>query len=259
MLAGSCLTITRGQFRVETRSDASNASGPPAATGSRLRSLATILIVNIAAPLAVYYGLRSAGLTAVTALLLSGVFPALGVAFGVIRHRRLDVLGALVLAGIIVGTVAALLSHNPRLLLVDGSVPTVVFGASCLFSLRTQHPLMFGLAREFTGPDTARGREMTALWQYEGYRQVFRVITAAWGVAFIAEAAARIVIIYNTSTGTALAISRVMPWLIVGLMSAWTVAYGTYRRKKGERLAAAAGAGQATVEAAAAPANHASG
>jgi hypothetical protein len=82
---------------------------------------------------------------------------------------------------------------------------------------------------------------MTRLWQYEGYRQVFRVITAVWGVAFLVEAALRVVIAYNTSAGTALAISKVSPFVFGAIMSAWTIAYGTHRKKKGERMAAASG------------------
>ena len=183
--------------------------------------------------------------TAVTALLLSGVFPALHVIINAIRHRRLDVVGALVLAGIAVGTVLGLVSHNARLVLVEGSVPTAVFGVACLGSLWARHPLMFSFAREFTGPDTAKGQEMTRLWQYEGYRRVFRVITVVWGVAFLLEAALRVVIVYNTSTGTALAISKATPFVFFAIMSAWTVAYGTHHKRKGERMAAAGQAGEA--------------
>ena len=224
-----------------TSSDARQTAASPAAKGGRLRSVTMIVIFDIAAPLAAYNLLRSAGLTAVTALLLSGVFPALGVAIGIIRHRRLDVVGAVVLAGIIVGSVLGLVTHSARLVLVEGSVPTAVFGVACLGSLWARRPLMFSFALEFTGPDTAKGQEMTRLWQYEGYRRVFRVITAVWGVAFLIEAALRVVIIYNTSAGTALAMSKVTPFVFAAVMLAWTIAYGTRQRKKGERMAAAAG------------------
>jgi hypothetical protein len=198
-----------------------------------------IVIFDVAAPLAAYSLLRSAGLTAVNALLLSGVFPALGVAIAAIRNRRLDVIGALVLAGIVVGSVLGLVSHSTRLLLIEGSVPTGVFGVACLGSLwGTLRPLMFSFALEFTGPDTVQGREMSRLWQYDGYRRVLRVITAVWGVGFLVEAALRVIIVYNTSTGTALAISKVMPFLFGAIFSAWTVAYGARQKKKGERMAA---------------------
>ena len=198
-----------------------------------------ILIFDIGAPLAAYNLLRTAGLPAVTALLLSGVFPALGVAIAVFRSRRLDVVGALVLAGIAVGTIAGLVSHSPRLLLVEGSVPTAVFGLACLGSLWARRPLMFSFALEFNGPDTAKGREMSRLWHHEAFRRVFRIITAVWGVGFLLEAALRVIIIYNTSTGTALVSSKVTPFVFAAIFSAWTIAYGTRQRKKGERMAAA--------------------
>lgn len=224
-----------GSSVLDTNRQARRSTGTGA---GRLRSIAMIAFFDIAAPLAAYGLLRSAGLTAVTALLLSGVFPALGVAIGVIQHRRLDVVGALVLAGIVVGTVLGLVSHTARLVLVEGSVPTAVFGVACLGSLRARHPLMFSFAREFAGPDTAQGREMTELWQYAPYRRIFRIITTVWGVGFLLEAALRIVIVYNTSTGTALASSKATPFVWAAALSAWTVGYGRHQRRKGERAAA---------------------
>lgn len=241
MRAAGPRNIVKGPFVVKTSNDAGRAAGPRPAKGGRLRAIAMIVIFDVAAPLAAYSLLRSAGLTAVMALLLSGVFPALGVTIGVIQNRRLDVVGALVLAGIVVGTVLGLVSHSTRLLLVEGSVPTAVFGLACLGSLWRRHPLMFSFALEFTGPDTAKGREMTRLWQYDGYRRVFRIITAVWGAGFLLEAALRVVIVYNTSTGTALASSKIMPFLWGAVLSAWTVGYGARQKKKGERMAAATG------------------
>jgi hypothetical protein len=224
---------------MDTSGDARRTAGDTPARGGRLRSIAMILIFDVAAPLVAYNVLRAVGLTAVTALLLSGVFPALGVAIGAVRNRRLDVVGALVLAGIAVGTILGLVSHSPRLLLVEGSVPTGIFGLACLGSLWAPRPLMFYFAVEFNGPDTAKGREMIRLWQHEGFRRVFRIITAVWGVGFLLEAVLRVIIIYNTSTGTALATSKVTPFVFAVIFSAWTVAYGTLQKKKGERMAAA--------------------
>jgi hypothetical protein len=196
------------------------------------RSTMKIVLVDVVAPLVAYSLLRSAGLSTVTALVLSGVFPAFGVAVGVVRHRRLDVVGALVLAGIAVGTVLGMVSHSARLVLLDRSVPTAMFGLACLGSLWTRRPLMYGFALAFVGPDTARGREMTDLWQYEGFRHVFRVITAVWGAGFLLEAGVRVAIVENTSTGTALSLSKVMPFVWVAVFIAWTIGYGRYRKRK---------------------------
>jgi hypothetical protein len=199
--------------------------------------MAMVVIFDIAAPIVAYKLLRSAGQTAVTALLLSGVFPVIGVIISAIRNRRLDVIGAVVFAGIAVGTIVGLISHSARALLIEGSVPTAVFGFACLGSLRARRPLFFSVVLEFTGPDSAKGREMNRLWE-QGYGRIFRVITAVWGAGFLIEAALRVVIVYNTSIGTALAISKVMPFVTGGILSVWTLAYSAYLKKRGERIAA---------------------
>lgn len=208
----------------------------------RLRPIVMIVVFDIAAPLVAYGLLRSAGLSTVTALLLSGVFPAAAVAVGVVRRRRVDAVGAVVLASIVVGAVLGLVGHSAKPVLAEGSVITAVFGLACLVSLRTRRPLMYALALEFSGPDTARGQEMIQLWRHDGFRHVFRVVTAVWGAGFLVEAAVRVVIVESTSTGTALASSQVTPILWAAVLSGWTVAYGNHRRKQGERAAAAAGA-----------------
>src|SRR5580692_10962046 len=209
---------------------------------SRLRSAAKIVVFDIAGPLAAYQLLRSAGLSTVSALILSGVLPGVAVLSGLIRRHRVDAVGALVLAGIAVGTILGLVSGNPRLVLVEGSVPTAVFGVLCLASLRSRRPLIFRFALEFMGPDTPRGRDFDGLWQYYAFRHAFRVFTLVWGVTYLAEAAARVVIVETTSTGTALAVSKVMPYVVAGLLALWMVFYGRRARRQGERLAAQAAA-----------------
>ena len=206
---------------------------------SRLWSAAKIAVFDIVGPLAAYSLLRSTGLSSVSALILSGVLPGVAVLGGLIRHRRLDAVGVLVLAGIAVGTVLGLVSGNTRLVLMEGSVPTAVFGLLCLASLRSRRPLIFRFALEFMGPDTPRGRDFDGLWRYPGFRHVFWLFTVVWGVAYLAEAAARIVIVETTSTGTALAVSKVMPYAVGGILAAWMFLYGRHARRQGERIAAA--------------------
>jgi hypothetical protein len=104
---------------------------------------------------------------------------------------------------------------------------------------------MYSFSLAFIGPDTAKGREMISLWQYEGFRRIFRVITAVWGVGFLLEAGLRVAIVYNTSAGTALSLSKITPYIWVGIFVAWTVAYGRYQRKKGQRIMAATAAATA--------------
>jgi hypothetical protein len=205
-----------------------------------------IAVFDVGGPLILYQLLRSAGHSAVISLVLSGISPAIGVAIKLARSRRVDAIGVLVLAGIAVGTLVGLLSGNTRLVLIEGSVPTAVFGVVCLASLPSSRPLMYRFAIEFMGGDSPRGREFASLWQYQEFRRVFRVITTVWGIAYLVEAAARVVIVELTSTGTALAISKVMPYAVAGLLSAWTYGYGQQSKRRGERAMANATAAQAT-------------
>jgi hypothetical protein len=168
----------------------------------RLRQIAMIVVFDLGGPLLAYGLLRSAGAGAVAALALSGVFPALGIGIGALVDRRLDVLGVMVLAGLLVATVLGLISHDARLYLLEGSAPSVVFALGCLLSLRLRRPLIFRLAVELLGPDTPKGRDVTAAWRYPGFRRAFRTITLAWGVGYLAEAAIRVAVVATTSTGS---------------------------------------------------------
>jgi hypothetical protein len=211
----------------------------PARDRSRLRSLAMIAVFDIAGPLVSYSLLRSAGQSPVTALVLSGVFPAFGVALGIVRDRRLDALGILVLSGIAVGTVLGLVTGDVRLVLIEGLVPTAMFGLACLGSLATRRPLIFRLVLEVIGADTPKGRDFDARWRDPRFRHPFRLFTAVWGTAYLAEAAARVIIIETTTTATALTISKVMPYAVATALIAWMNAYGRRARRARERLVAA--------------------
>jgi phosphatidylinositol alpha-1,6-mannosyltransferase len=192
-----------------------------------------IVVFDLGGPLAAYGLLRSAGMSAVTALVISGVLPVLGIAIGMLADRRIDVIGIVVLAGIAIGTALGLTSHNARLYLLEGSVPSLVFALACLFSLRLRQPLIFRLALQLIGPDTRRGRDMAGAWQYPGFRRAFAVITAAWGVGYIIEAAIRVVLVETTSTGIALICSKLVPYLFAVTLSAWTLVYGEHEKRKG--------------------------
>ena len=214
----------------------------PSGNPSRLLPIARIVVFDIAGPLALYSWLRSLGWSPVTSLVVSGVLPAVGVLLGVVRKHRIDVVGLVVLLGIAVGTALGLASGSARLVLLEGSVPTAIFGAVCLGSIWTSRPLMYRFAVEFMGEDTPRGRDFADKWRYSGFRHAFTVVTIVWGVAYLLEAAARVVIVELTSTGTALAISKTMPYVIAAILGAWNVAYARQARRKGERLGAEAAA-----------------
>ncbi len=219
---------------------AGSAHTPTVPNRGRLRSLTPIVVFDTAGPLVAYSLLRSGGSSVVTALVLSGILPAFNVAIGFARHRRLDAVGFLVLFGIAATAALGLITNSPKALLLRGSVATAAFGLVCLGSLWSRRPLMFRFALEFNGPDTPKGRDFADRWRYSGFRRTFRVITAVWGIAYLAEAVARVMIVESTSTGTAYDISKLMPFAVAGIVVAWMIPYGLRAKRKGERLGAEA-------------------
>jgi hypothetical protein len=199
---------------------------------TRLRRMGMMVAFDLAGPLLIYSQLHAAGMSSVSALVFSGVSPALGIAAGALAERRLDVMGAVVLGGIAVGALLGLTSHNARLFLIEGSIPTAVFALACLLSVRTTRPLIFRLALEIIGPETPKGREVTGAWRYPAFRRAFRIITAAWGIGYLLEAAVRVIVVETTPTGTAFLFSKVMPYVFAVTMAFWTLGYGERHKNK---------------------------
>lgn len=213
--------------------DATNIPASSAAPRGRdTRSVARIAFFDVIGPLVAYALLRRAGQSAVSALIISGALPGSGVVASAVRRRHLEVIGALVLAGIAVGAVLGLATHSARLVLLEGSVPTAVFGVACLLSLRAPRPLLFGFAHEFAGPDTDRGRQMERLWGNAGYRHAYRVVTAVWGAGYLIEAAIRVIIIEHTAPATALVASKFLPYVCLAVLAAWTIEYRRHQWKR---------------------------
>jgi hypothetical protein len=126
-----------------------------------------------------------------------------------------------------------------------------MFALGCLLSLRLRRPLIFRLAVELLGPDTRKGRDVTAAWRYPGFRRAFRMITVAWGTGYLVEAAIRAAIVVTTSTGIALVCSKLIPYVFAVVLSAWTLVYGEHEKRKAERLAGGAATATASATASA--------
>ena len=198
------------------------------------RTLLTTLIFDISGPLLTYRILHAAGASDVVALIASGVPPALGVAIAAKRHARLDVIGALVLLGVVIGTSLGLLTHDPRLVLLEGAVPTLLFSLACLLSVLFRRPLMFVLLRAIAGTRGITASELRALGRDSTTRDDFRVITLVWGFGFLVESLLKATVVLSSSTGLALTVSKVVAYPVAAVLLLWTGWY--LRRARRRRL-----------------------
>lgn len=188
--------------------------------------------LDIVGPLAAFRVCRSAGLDEVWSLVLAGSLPGIGVLVDYVRWRTIDVVGVVVLSGIGLSIVLALVTDDPKAVLLESAALTAAFGVACLLSLPARRPLIFYLGQAFYGGrHSSEGAELDADYeQYEEARFVWRVITVAWGLAHIALAAVLAAVVQTSSMSTALTFNRTVPWIITGGLIAWSVWWGERRR-----------------------------
>jgi hypothetical protein len=169
------------------------------------RGSARTLLLDLAAPIALYYGLRSAGASVYVALLAGAAPPALNAAISVTRQRRVDRLGAVVLIMLAVSTGISAIGGSPRFLLAKDGLITAAWGAWMLASLLAARPLTFLFSRpllEGRNPHrrgaTPTGPSWDVLFeQRSAFRRVWRVTTVIWGAAMLIDAAVRIIMSYT--------------------------------------------------------------
>ena len=151
--------------------------------------------LNLAAPIALYYGLRAAGVGIYPALIVGAMMPALGVVIKLIRRERLDFLGLYMMT--------TLLTGSPRFLLAKDGWLTGMSGVWMLLSVRSQRPLTFLFARPLLESVTVKmvgsaDASWDTLWEcVSRFRHIWHLATIIWGLALLVDAALRIVMAYT--------------------------------------------------------------
>ena len=181
------------------------------------------LLLNFAAPVAGYAVLTGRGVSSLDALALVAVFPLVSIVVGVVRRHRLDWIGGMSLASIVIGLVVGLASHDSRVLLVKDSLITGAIGMAFLGSLFAPRPLIFVIGRQFTAHDATAGRRFDERWTSSTVRANTRKMTAVWGVALVCEAALRIALSFVLTPGVLLAMSPVLAAAVFGPLAMWSL------------------------------------
>ncbi len=191
-----------------------------------LRSILPSAVGGAIVPLAVYYLVRSHVGSDADALAFAGIPAALWVAAQFVRRRRIDPIGAVVLAGFVLGlAVSFALGGNAFVLKVRDSAFTFVFGVAALISGATgRRPLTYFIGRGLSaGSDPRRVALFDQLWETAPGRAAFRATNLVWGVGLVLEASTRVVLAADLSTKTFLAVSPVISFAFLGAMGALTV------------------------------------
>lgn len=167
------------------------------------------LFIDVAAPLAAYFVLHTAaGLSVWASLALSSIIPAVRTIAGLAAERAVNLLAALMLSVNVAGVAVSFWTGDPRMMIAKDAVISSVIGLAILVSATRRRPLMTaGLKPFLTRGDPRRAaawdRLATGSARFRRYERLFSTI---WGLALLADCAARLTGAFLLPVGT-------MAWL----------------------------------------------
>ncbi|MET9497827.1 VC0807 family protein [Streptomyces sp. NPDC006552] len=198
------------------------AATPPTAPekpSSRWGFVITV-VCDIVLPVGLYYVLRAAGASEITALLLSGSAPALHTLHSAVRHRKLDAIGVFTLALLVVSALASLLTSDPRIALARNSLFTALAGVWLLITLFTARPFTYQALRTLL---SGRAAKLERLWESDGaFRRVWRALTVLWGVGLLCDALLRLIMAYTLPVDTVPALDGALyavSWILLQVIT----------------------------------------
>jgi hypothetical protein len=194
------------------------------------RNMLPTLLINAVVPLLINL-LARPYMPTIDALLLASSVPALFTLGGFIWKKHIDAVGLLVVAGLLLTAVFALVFKSPRLLLLQSSAVSGLFGVAMLVSLLFARPILFYIVRSIsTQNDAQRIASFNADWSFPQFRAFYRVLTIVWGCVTIAQLAMLTVLVFNLPISLMLALAPFMGFLLVIPAAHWSIHY--FRKNK---------------------------
>ena len=189
----------------------------------RRRDLAAALrplMLDVGIPVGTYYLMRDAfGLSLWLSLALSSIGPAVRSVAGLVQERKLNLLAVLILAVNLAGIGISFLSGDPRAMIAKDSIVSSVIAFAILGSVVLRRPLMStGLKPFMTRGEPRR----TAAWDRLSaasprFRRLELAFSTIWGLALLAECAARLVGAYTLPVTTMVWLGTVITLGAIGV------------------------------------------
>jgi hypothetical protein len=191
----------------ETTPAAATSAPAPAPPPTRPKRQLALLVLDVGAPIGLYYGLRAAGLSNLVALGAGAIVPAVGVIIQLVTRRRLDGVGGVVVVSVLATIVLSVITDSPRFLLARDGFLTALWGLWFLATLRagrSRRPAAFALARPLMEGRRPFG---TASWddvwaREPAFQKIWRMSTVIWGVGLLIDAVLRVLMSYTLPVGT---------------------------------------------------------
>lgn len=197
------------------------------------------ILFNFVLPFIVYsYGEKPWG--EAHALMASSGPPIVWSVIEFARHRRVDALSMLVLAGIGLSLLAFLGGGGVRFLQLREKLVTVLIGLVFLGSAAIGRPLIYQLARASTQRRNPSDLgELEAVKDNVHFRRAMTLMTLVWGIGLVAEAALSAVLVFVLSVRQYLLAGPVVGYGALSALGLWTFLYARRQRRKGAARRAA--------------------
>lgn len=179
---------------------------------------------DVGLPVAVYYLLHALGVSDLLALLGAAVAAVARIAVVAVRRCTLNQFALIMLLVYGLGFAMALITGDPRTLLLRNSLITASIGTVFLVTaIRGRRPLTL-TALQSAQP--ARAAETTRRYAVDPHvRHAFRLSSTVWGVGLLAEAVARIPLVYALPVEVAVAATEVLLIATLVALAGWNAWY----------------------------------
>jgi hypothetical protein len=158
----------------------------------------TLFALDFALPVALFYVLRSFGVSAYLALLAGALASLVSAAVTLVRDRKLNSVAAFMTVILVLSTVVSLLAGSPRFLLARDAWVTGAVGVWFIASIWAPRPLAYHFARA-----VAEGRfnwppDWEVRWERAPrFRRMWRIASLLWGIGTLLDAVLRWVMAYT--------------------------------------------------------------
>lgn len=189
------------------------------------RALLPTLAVDVAGTIAVYYLLLNFfSLSSIWPILGASLVPVASNIVNFVRRRSIDIIGLIILLGMIMSLIPAAFGGSQRLLLVRESFLTGLIGLVLLISpFVMRHPIFYYIFREFLTADDKLPREhFDVLWRAAHFRRGVRIVTIVWGAVMLGNFVMRAFIALRMNVGFALGVAPVLTTVLLLLLGAAT-------------------------------------
>ncbi len=205
------------------------------------------VLVNFILPLVIYnYAEKPLG--EINALLAASGPPILWSLFEFARHRRVDALSLMVIAGIALSLLAMLGGGGPRFLQLREKLVTGLIGIVFLGSALIGKPLVYELARaSMRRKSNDEAEQFEALQVHAGFRRTMMIMTVVWGLGLIADVAVSVALVFALTIREYLLVNPILSYATLGALSLWTFLYGRRAKRRGEARRAALNASSVDV------------